>query len=299
MERRRIRINMPADKPEPDDSGYQQLREANAQLEARLRRLRRGLLMGGGALILILAGLWLAFRPKAHPTDPQGGTPPDSNQNIRYGIDLSQYELDIDLVNGDQTLDEVLMGYQVPSQQIGEALSLGAPYLDSDTLMRGARMTFMMDHDSRALQWFIYEPDPFAFLQFQLGDTVRVRRIERARSTRTETASGIIDSTLLLTFYRRGYHHELIGEMENVLKWAVDFFHLGTGDRFKMIYDGIYADDELVGVERIRAIYFRYRDEEVYAYYFDNGRTSGFFDEQARPVQRRFLKAPVKYARIS
>ena len=296
MERRHIRINMPPESA--PDPGYDRLRAENARLEARMRRLRRGLWIGGGSLGLLLGAvlLWAWLRPQPVPLTPE---PVPTAETHRYGVDLSPYELDVDLARGTQTLFEVFMSYQVPAAQIGAALDQGAPYMATDTLVEGARLTFAKAPDNGRLDWFIYEPDPFAFIQFELGDTVRVRRIERARSTRTGTAAGIIDSTLFLTFYERGYHYELIGQMEEVLKWAVDFFHLDRGDRFKLIYDGIYADEELVGVARIRAVYFRHRREEVFAYYFDNGRVAGFFDEKARPMQRSFLKSPVKYARIS
>ena len=66
-----------------------------------------------------------------------------------------------------------------------------------------------------------------------------------------------------------------------------------------MIYEDKSIDGKSVGVGKVHAAYYKNLDNEYYAYYFENSKHNGYFDEKGRTMKKAFLKSPVKYSRIS
>ena len=100
-----------------------------------------------------------------------------------------------------------------------------------------------------------------------------------------------------------GYNSYLTYFLADVYAWTIDFTRLDKGDRFKVIYTEKFVDDTLsVGIEKIKAAYFEHRKKGLYAYEFETDSIKGivdYFDENAKNLRRAFLKAPVKFSRIS
>jgi murein DD-endopeptidase MepM/ murein hydrolase activator NlpD len=90
--------------------------------------------------------------------------------------------------------------------------------------------------------------------------------------------------------------------MEDALETSVDFSHVQVGDEFKLVYDEKYIEGKRVGVGNVHAAYYKQADsdKEHYVFWYDGGGEHvGFYDQEGRPMKGRFLKAPVKYTRIS
>ena len=100
-----------------------------------------------------------------------------------------------------------------------------------------------------------------------------------------------------------GLPYQLINDMSDIYAWNIDFFRLQKGDRFKIVYQQRYIDDSIyAGIESIDAAYFQHRKEDFYAFNFEvdsSRQISDYFDENAKSLRRTFLKAPVKFSRIS
>ena len=85
--------------------------------------------------------------------------------------------------------------------------------------------------------------------------------------------------------------------------WTINFFKLQPGDRFKVVYTEKFIDDTIpAGLKEIKAAYFEHHGKPLYAFKFSSdslGKISGYYDETANNLKRAFLKAPVKFSRIS
>ena len=55
--------------------------------------------------------------------------------------------------------------------------------------------------------------------------------------TRIEVSSGIVESNLWNTMEDNGWSLDMIDKLEDALKCSVDFHHINTGDKFKLIYE--------------------------------------------------------------
>jgi murein DD-endopeptidase MepM/ murein hydrolase activator NlpD len=74
---------------------------------------------------------------------------------------------------------------------------------------------------------------------------------------------------------------------------------LQPGDYFKVIYDAKYLDEEFMTVGRIEAAVFNHRGEDYYGFYFEEDESADYFDEEGNSLRKEFLKAPLKFGRIS
>src|SRR5690625_5457184 len=87
--------------------------------------------------------------------------------------------------------------------------------------------------------------------------------------------------------------------MEDALAWSVDFHHLQPEDHFKLIYDEYFVDGVSGGIGEMTAAYLHTSKKDYYAFKYNNGKYDGYFSQDGRPMKRAFLKAPVKFSRIS
>jgi murein DD-endopeptidase MepM/ murein hydrolase activator NlpD len=114
-----------------------------------------------------------------------------------------------------------------------------------------------------------------------------------------ETSSGSITSNLWNAMESSGHTYELINMMEDALAWQVDFHHVQKNDEFRLVYEQKYVRGEPAGIGKLLGAYYKTNGKEYYSIWFDSGKYKGFYDLQARPMKRAFLKAPVKFSRIS
>ena len=66
-----------------------------------------------------------------------------------------------------------------------------------------------------------------------------------------------------------------------------------------LVYEEIYIEGEKVKEGNILGAYFRNQNGEHYSVYFENERYGGFYDLEGHPAKGAFLRAPVKFSRIS
>ena len=59
------------------------------------------------------------------------------------------------------------------------------------------------------------------------------------------------------------------------------------------------VDGESIGIKRIKAAYFEHFKKPYYAIQFSQDGHLGYYDQEDRSIRRQFLKAPVKFSRIS
>ena len=137
----------------------------------------------------------------------------------------------------------------------------------------------------------------------QLRDSVFGKEVNKPIRTVELEATGAIESSLYETMLNSGYNHMLTYFLADVYAWTIDFTRLDKGDRFKVIYTEKFVDDSIsVGIDKIKAAYFEHRGKGLFAYEFETDSIKGivdYFDENAKNLRRAFLKAPVKFSRIS
>jgi murein DD-endopeptidase MepM/ murein hydrolase activator NlpD len=88
-------------------------------------------------------------------------------------------------------------------------------------------------------------------------------------------------------------------ELAEIYQWTIDFYAIQKGDEFKAIYEELYIGNESIGLGKILSAWFKHDGKDIYAYRFVQDSTADYFDDQAASLRRSFLKAPLKFSRIS
>jgi len=127
-----------------------------------------------------------------------------------------------------------------------------------------------------------------------------VRAME-AREHWVETiVTAEVDSSLYQAVAGAGEMPGLVPQLVDIFQWDVDFFSLNKGDRFTAVVDRRYVGDDHVGYGPIRAARFEFQGRSYEAFRFDRGDgTLGYYTRTGMPLRKQFLKAPLKFTRIT
>jgi murein DD-endopeptidase MepM/ murein hydrolase activator NlpD len=87
--------------------------------------------------------------------------------------------------------------------------------------------------------------------------------------------------------------------LSEIYAWTIDFFGLQKGDRFKVIYEEEFIGEESVGIRRVHAAQFEHAGSSIYAIPFIQDSVMSFYDTTGASLRKAFLKAPLRYSRIS
>lgn len=221
-----------------------------------------------------------------------------------FGYVLNNYLVIKDTIKNGESFGEILTRNHVDYAEIYKIAELAKDTFDIRKIIAGKPYTILAKKDTtQKAQVFIYEPNKIEYLIVDFTDSIHTKFGRKEVKTVTKTASGIINSSLSEAMEEQGLNYILAHEMSDIYAWTIDFFHLQKGDKFKLIYEEKYINDTVsVGVGNISAAYFEHKDKPIYAFNYVTDsvkNTNDYYDEQAKTLRRKFLKAPLKFSRIS
>ncbi|MEO1434927.1 MAG: peptidoglycan DD-metalloendopeptidase family protein [Bacteroidota bacterium] len=229
--------------------------------------------------------------------------PPVPAPTLLYGIPVDSFQVEEHTIKNNQFLSDILLPYNVPYVDIDRLVKKAKDVFDVRKLQANKKYTLICDQDSsKTARYFVYDPSPYFFVVYDLQDTMRVTKVEREIEKQMKTVSGIVFTSLWDAIVENGQSWEMAVKMEDIFGWSVDFHHLQEGDRFKLLYEEHFIEGQSVGIGDVSAAHFQHRGSDNYGFYYEHpSSTFGgyYFDEKARPMKKAFLKAPVKYTRIS
>jgi murein DD-endopeptidase MepM/ murein hydrolase activator NlpD len=88
-------------------------------------------------------------------------------------------------------------------------------------------------------------------------------------------------------------------ELSEIFAWSIDFFGIQRGDQYKVIYQESFVDSQSIGITKVMGAWFYHNDTDFWAIPFTQGGERSFFDEKGNSLRKAFLKAPLRYSRIS
>jgi len=219
---------------------------------------------------------------------------------LLYGINVDSLEVIENVIRPNQFLGEILSKHHVSDQEIHELSVKSKPVYDVRKLVTRKKYTILCSRDSiQKAQYLIYEPNETEYVVYKLKDSIEVFKQQRKIDTLRSQAAGIIESSLWETMSEAGTDPMLIHALSEVFAWQVDFYRIQKNDRFKVIYEQLMVDGNPVGIGKILGAYFNHFGNDYYGIYFDQGNGISYFDEKGESLQKQFLRAPLRYNRIS
>jgi murein DD-endopeptidase MepM/ murein hydrolase activator NlpD len=221
-------------------------------------------------------------------------------QVVKYGFPVDSFYIVKGTVGSGQYLSSILSRYGIGLGTIDTLANNSKPVFDVRKIKEGNNFSVFHSRDSlRKPLFFVYESTPVNYIVFELFDSLRVYKGQKEIQYRVKTSQGVIESSLWNTMKANGLDPMLALKMEDVYAWTIDLFGLQKGDRFRLIYDEIYVDSVSIGINFIYAAQFDYYGKEIYAFRFNPNDTVGYYNENGENLQKQFLKAPLKFSRIS
>lgn len=221
-----------------------------------------------------------------------------------YGYVLNDYNVIRDTIRSGDTFGAILDANGVSQEKILKVANKFKDSFDVRRIVVGKPYVLLNSKDStNATQVFIYEKNKVDYAVVDFRDTVSSFTASKPVSYKEKSASGIITSSLSQTMEEQNLSAYMTDRLANIYAWTVNFFHLQPGDRFKVIYTEKFINDTIpAGLADIKATYFEHRGKPLYAFAYEGdtiNRIVDFYDENADNLRRAFLKAPVKFSRIS
>jgi murein DD-endopeptidase MepM/ murein hydrolase activator NlpD len=218
----------------------------------------------------------------------------------RYGIEEHAYKIHEGTIKKNQFLADILLSYGVPYREIAELEGASKDVHDVRKLKAGDNYAVFTNRDStEKASFFVVETSPANYVVYQLGDSISAYLGQKPIETKMREAAGMINSSLYQTIADNDLPIDLAMELSLIYAWTVDFYRIQKGDYFKVIFEERFVEGQRIGVGEVIAAEFGHRDEVFNAFLFEEEKVSDYFDLEGENLRRAFLKAPVKFSRIS
>lgn len=220
--------------------------------------------------------------------------------NIEYGIVTNDFIVVRDEVQRNQNLATILMPYQVSMTTIDQLAKASKEVFDVRKMAAGRPFTIFCSKDSLGVaKCFIYEVNATDYVVFDLRDSVHVYMESKPMETHVRQIAGEINSSLYVDLQKAGADASMAIALSEIYAWTIDFYRIQKGDAFKVFFEEHFVEGNSIGIGRILSSSFSHGGKTVKAYYFENGEEKGYYDAEGNSLKKAFLKAPVKFSRIS
>ena len=229
---------------------------------------------------------------------------PQEEPQYKYGIQVNIFDVIEDKLMRNKHITQMLIEAGISKTKAFELTQSCDSVFDVRKFKAGNPITMLYGNkDSlQTLQYFIYEISNTDYLVFDLRDSTNMRIYKESKPVEIveRRVKGVIETSLWNAMIDKGLTPSLAMEMSDIYAWTVDFFGLQKGDYFKLVYLEEQIDKKSVGVKEIKFALFNHQGKDYYAIPFEgkDGKM-GYFDENGNGIKKAFLKAPLKFSRIS
>lgn len=223
----------------------------------------------------------------------------EHNDIYHYGLNGQSFDAFKGRIKPRQTLSNILKSLSVPSSVIHRISVMSKEVFDLRSIRTGNPYLVLTSTDDRNPQFMIYEKNPVDFVVFKLQEPLDVYEGSKDVTTQTVAASWVIEHSLWDSLRAAGCDFSLIEHLSDVYSWSVNFQHLQPGDSFTVLYERCIAAGTTVGMEGLSATRLTHRGRDYYAFRFRSESGEGYYDEKGQSLKKAFLKAPLRYTRIT
>ena len=150
------------------------------------------------------------------------------------------------------------------------------------------------------LRHVVYEKDRVTRVVFGCIPPYGAEEVRKPVTVRRRYADVTINSSLWNDMIASGVSPFLILDLSDIYAWTVDFFALQKGDRFRVLYDEKVCEDEVIAIDTVRYAVFSHGGQELPMIMFDQHDGGNiWWNEKGESMRKAFLKAPLKYSRVS
>jgi murein DD-endopeptidase MepM/ murein hydrolase activator NlpD len=219
---------------------------------------------------------------------------------IIYGIHADSFDIVSGKIKRNSYLSEIFLKNGISMPEIDKALFNSRDVFDVRKIRPGKNYTLFCTRDSiHKAKYMIYEHENAITYIFSFNDSLNITEIRKKIDTEIRYAKGTISSSLWNAILDGGMPPALASELNNTFQWTVDFFGLEKGDSFKVVYEEKFIEGTPVGIGKILTAQFTNSGQTYTAIPFIQDGHESYFDSDGKSLRKAFLKAPLKFSRIS
>ena len=217
-----------------------------------------------------------------------------------YDIAIKDYIVESNEVKSGSTLSDILYPVGISYARIDELIQSSRDIFNVRNLRPEHNYYFFFGSDSlKKLRYFVYEINKTDFIKYHFSDSITAELGHRKVVRDTIIREGTINSSLWLSMKKAGTDPNLALYLADIYAWTIDFYGIQKGDKYKVVYIVNYIDSTYIGIEKVVASKFTHSGHDFYAFQFKQDSVEDYFDDMGGSLRRTFLKAPLKFSRIS
>lgn len=254
--------------------------------------------------LLILAGavwFWWSSEEKYEDNIDLENIQPEEPTYL-YGIAIDSFEVEELTVLKNEFLSTIFAKHGVNNLTVHELVKKTTGIFDVKNIRVGNAYTTIKERDSsQTLAYLIYHPNLVDYIVFNLKDSLGVSAGQREVTTEVKEVAGEITSSLYEALISGGANANLAMKMADMYAWTIDFYSIQKGDNFKVIYEQQSVDGVPLQIGNIHAAVFEHKGVPYYGYRYQisDDKNFEYYNEKGESLRRAFLKAPLKFSRIS
>lgn len=219
-----------------------------------------------------------------------------------FGIPVDSFDIDTGKIARRQNLSGLLQKFPLPEGAYQQAiLSLKTSKIFNFRKVKAGNeyVVFLTKDTLHLLQYLVYEDTPVNYYVLDFTDSVKISAGVKKVHLVEKKFTGKIKTSLWDAITSKNADPMLAIDLSEIYAWTIDFFDLQPGDSFSVIYDVNYIDTNAIGINNITTAFFRHSGQDFYAIPFVQDSTESFFDSTGNSLRKAFLKAPLRFSRIS
>lgn len=221
---------------------------------------------------------------------------------VDFGFKYDDYNVHYDTIQSQDTFERILKKQNLNGKKAAEIIKIIKDSFPTSVRFKKPYVTLRTKDKYQKLQYLIYQPNRLEYYLVDLTDSIVGFKKSRPLTFKVRTIAGKLSGSLSTTLRNEKIDASLSKKLMKVYAWSIDFFKLKKGDKFALIFTERYINDTLYdGVDSLRAAYFEYKGEKLYAFPFQqtqNGKVD-YYNEQGKALKNYFLKAPLKFINIT
>ena len=254
------------------------------------RKRRKWILLSGSFLVGLSLLIYFFVFPSTPP--PPSATPPAP-------LPPTTQEPQLHIIEGDVkeqgTLFQSLSKRGIPLRWIDLIISKLKPHVNFRKI-KGGTYRFITDVKGELVK-FIYEASPTEIYEIEKDSEGYIAQRKRIPlETRLTKVVGEIHSSLFEAMDAIGEQDSLTIAFAEILAWEIDFYKdVREGDRFKVVVEKIYKADQFIQYGTLHAVEYQRGEKIIRGIRYKEG----FYNENGVSLKKAFLKAPLRFNRIS
>lgn len=224
----------------------------------------------------------------------------DDDHTYEYGIPVDMYSREEGSVGRGDVFSAILDRYGVSQQKSYMLADASKPVFDVRNMQVGRGYHAYFDTTGE-LAYFVYEITDRKMVVFSVQDSLGASLVEKDITTEIKYTEVEIQNSLWADTQAAGASPLLALKVSDIYAWTINFFGLQKGDSFAAVYEELTCEGKIMDIGNICYVNFRHAGKDYEAYYYDDGKEGGdrYWNEKGESMRKAFLKAPLKYSRIS